>query len=99
MTKKYISPQVKAKNNPAWKLGDDAAPGALVPADVEKAFRRGFSQGVSTTQYFLERGMGPEDIAQWMSVIEKWRQCGSEWIKGQPVLVQWPPEPKIKKTK
>jgi hypothetical protein len=97
MTKRFIPPQVRAKMLPAWKLGDGAAPGAVHPADVEKAYRRGFAQGVSTTQYFLEKGMTPEEMEHWEVLIAKWRACGSRWIKGQPVVVQWPPEPKIKK--
>ncbi|MFA5767381.1 MAG: hypothetical protein WC919_05650 [Candidatus Paceibacterota bacterium] len=97
MTKKFVPPQVKAKSDSAWKLNDGAAPGAIVQADVEKAYRRGFAQGVLTAQYFLERGIDPEDMARWAAVIEKWRECGSRWIKGQPVLAQWPPEPKINK--
>jgi len=99
MTKKFIPPQVKAKSDPAWKLGDGAAPGSIAQADIEKAYRRGFAQGVSTAQYFLEKGMTEEEMEQWEILIEKWRECGSRWIKGQPVLVQWPPEPKIKKAK
>jgi len=97
MAKKFISPHVKAKSDPTWKLADGAAPGTIIQADVEKAYRRGFAQGVLTAQYFLERGIDPDDMVRWVATIEKWRRCGAKWIKGQPVLVQWPPEPKIGK--
>lgn len=86
-------PMTEAKNDPLWQLGDCALSGEIVSADVEKAYRRGFSQGWSLARQFLERGLTLEDLKRWEIRLMKWRRESQPWIKGQPVRAAEPPLP------
>jgi hypothetical protein len=72
-------------------------PDGTALAEVEKAYRRGFSQGVSIARQFLEIGYSISDISRWEDALMDWRRRSSHWTMGQVVAVKWPPDPKQKK--
>jgi len=97
MTKKHIPVRHRAKELHEWQLGDHAQHGDIVVADIEKAYRRGFTQGMSMVRQYVERfDLTIDDLKEWELTLMKWRRASFEWIKGQPVVANYPPDPKVK---
>lgn len=96
MSKRFVPARIRAKDEPEWQLEDCAMHGDIVLSDAEKAYRRGFSQGVSITRQLIEASMSLEELHAWELALLKWRKASAEWIKGQPVIACDPPIPKLR---
>lgn len=72
-------------------IADCAIPGEYVPAEVEKAYRRGFSQGAAICLYAAQAGIPLDEIEAWTMKVYGWRMKAVEWEPGQVVKAAFPP--------
>jgi len=91
MTKRYVPPRIRAKEHEDFRLPDSGLHGDIVTADVEKAYRRGYCQGVSEGLRAVSLGITTQGIQRWLLVLRKWRAPMAGCIKGQPVICLTPP--------
>lgn len=65
-----------------------------VDAEIEKAYRRGFCQGVSATRQWLEAGMRHGHLIKWeFDFLFGWRYESQGWMIGDQVMPEDPPKP------
>jgi hypothetical protein len=71
---------------------DCVRPGELAAAEVEKAYRRGFAQGVLEALDGLGRGATVEELHAWLLRVLRWRRVAAAWKAGARVKVKPPPD-------
>jgi hypothetical protein len=78
-------------NPEAEYLIDCAMLGEPVPAEAEKAYRRGFSQGAALAYYAIRDGATLAAVEGWIEDVMDWRHEGNGWRTGQEVPARRPP--------
>jgi hypothetical protein len=76
------------------KLIDDS-PFGRVPAEAEKAYRRGFMQGAAIALDAVESGAPMSQVSDWVYVtLAAWRRKATDWKpRGRVKAVPPPAEP------
>lgn len=75
------------------RIKDCADLNETAPAEVEKAYRRGFAQGMHAAFLSLNTDFSDVDLELWTYAVDEWRRKGSEWKPGEQVKVVDPLQP------